>query len=151
MPARSGIGTTVAFGTSTTYTPEVKSIQGLGLEREVFDATHMGSPVSATYPGLIMREYSPGDLGKPNQLTLGIHFDPDECDVIPIDQEAEQITITWKKVKVGGTLQTTAANMVFDGFVVSWSAGDMNFEGLMEGTVVIQPAGDIVITIGTVV
>lgn len=148
MPCRSGINTTVTFGTSSGYTPEVKSIDGLGLEREVFDCTHMGSAASVQNPNIIPREYRPGDLATPNQLTLQIHFDPDELLDLPIDGDPEQITITWRRVRIAGVLQATPASLVFDGFVVSWNAGNMNFEGLMEGTVVLQVSGDWTVTVG---
>lgn len=150
MACRSGIGTTIAFGTNNTYQPLVRSIGGLGIEREEFDCTHMGSPASVNYPGLIMRQYSPGDLGMASQLTVGILFDPDEAPDIPIDAVPEVITITWRPVVVGGSLQTTPATCVFTGYVLSYTT-DVEFEGLMEGSIVIRPAGDMVFTAGFVV
>ena len=149
MACRSGIGTTIGFGTNSTYLPLVRSIGGLGIEREKFDCTHMGSPVSANYPGLIMRQFAPGDLGMPSELSVGILFDPDEAPDIPIDAAPEVITITWRPVLVGAVLQGTPATCVFTGFIVSYTT-DVEFEGLMEGSIVIQPAGDMVFTAGVV-
>ena len=146
---RSGIGTTISFGTATTYEPKVRSINGLSIEREMFDCTHMGSAESVTYPGLIFREYRPGDLAMAGQLTLGILWDPDEAPDVPINTIPEVITISWKPIFVGGTIQGTPASLVFTGFIISYST-DIDYEGLMEGNVVVQPTGDMVFTAGVV-
>lgn len=142
MSCRSGIGTTIAFATSSDFTPRIRSYNGVGIEREVFECTHMGSAVSTAYPGLIMREYMPGDLGTPTQMSLGLLWDIDDVPDFPMDDAPEQITITFK-IKTSGN--TSNATLVFNGFVVSWSA-DIEYDSLIEGTCTLQPTGDMVAT-----
>lgn len=72
MVCRSGINTTLSGAVSTDFTPLVRSINGLGIERIVHECTNMSSPVSVGFPNLIMREYAPGDLGTPKQITIGL-------------------------------------------------------------------------------
>lgn len=149
MACRSGIGTTLSGAVSTGFTPLVRSISGLMIEREMFDCTVMTSPQSVAFPGLIMREYAPGDLGAPGQLTVGILSDPDEwaggTASLPIDADPEAWTIEWRPIGA----QTNGATFVWTGFMVSVDFGDINYDGLMEGQAVFQPSGDIVMTAGS--
>lgn len=147
MGCRSGIGTTFSMATTPAFTTKVRTINGVGFEREVLDCTHLGSPASATYANTIIREFMPGDLATWNQMTLGIFWDPDEVGDYPMDGDTVACTIGFRAVRIAGTPQATPASIVFPGFLVSLN-GDINFEGLMEGTVVLQPAGDMVFTAG---
>jgi hypothetical protein len=133
--ARSGIGTTLTFGTSG-FSAKVRNYNDIGMSREILDATHMGSPAGATFTGLIFRETRPGDLGTTKELSIDILFDPDDND-IPIDQPAEEITMQFKALST----QSTGAQWIFDGFVSDWSAS-VPYDGLMTGTLTISVSGE---------
>ena len=84
MPADVGTATTIAFGTSS-FTAEVKSLNGSDVTREDVDVTHMGS---TSY-----MEFQPAELADAGAIEMEIHFDPDSQP--PILGAAETITITF--------------------------------------------------------
>ena len=135
--ARSGIGTVMTFATSA-FAPKIRNYSDIGVSREKLDATHMGSPAGVTFPGIIFKETSPGDLGESKSISIDVIFDPDDNSV-PIDEDPEVITITFKTVGA----QVTGATLVFTGYVSDWSAG-VPYDGLMTGTLTVEVSGEMV-------
>ena len=101
-----GTATTIAFATSS-FSAEVKSINGGDITREDVDVTHLGST------GYM--EFQPADLVDGGSIEMEIHFDPD--DQPPILGVAETITITFP-LPSG---MSTPATFVFTGYVNAWS------------------------------
>lgn len=106
MPADVGTATTIAFATSS-FSAEVKSINGSDISREDIDVTHMGT---TNY-----KEFQPGDLADGGSIEMEIHFDPDEQP--PILGVSESITITFPTPSGGGG----GATLIFTGYVNAWS------------------------------
>ena len=106
MAADVGTATTIAFATSS-FTAEVKSINGSDISREDVDVTHMGS---TSY-----MEFQPAELADGGSIEMEIHFDPDSQP--PILGAAETITITFP-IPSGGA---SGATFIFTGYVNSWS------------------------------
>jgi len=125
MAADVGTATTIVFGTSA-FTAEVKSLNGTDVTREDIDVTHMGS---TTY-----MEFQPSDLADGGSIEMEIHFDPDA--IPPISGAAETITITFP-LPAG---QTTPADLVFTGYVNSWS-WEAPLEEVMTAEVTIKVDG----------
>lgn len=143
MSSRSGIGTTITFGTSG-FTGLVRALNGIGMSRESLDMTHMGSPAGSTFTGVIFREKEPGDLADSNDITVDILWDPDE-NTLPIDQDPETITIQFRPVAG----QSTGASWSFTGYMADWSA-DVPYDGLITGSYTLVVSGEPTWTAGTV-
>ena len=122
MAVDKGTGTTVAFGTSS-YSVNISSISISGEEVPVIDATHMGTTG--------YREKIFGDLVEPPEVTVEIHFDPDNEP--PVSGAVETVTITFP-LPAG---QTTAANMAGTAKIVSWDNA-VPLEDIMTGTYTIK-------------
>lgn len=72
--AKIGLGTKVTF-TQTGFVGEIiESIDGLGVERADFDATHMA--VDTLDQVKTNRQKIPAGLAGINDITLSVHFDP---------------------------------------------------------------------------
>jgi hypothetical protein len=134
---RSGIGTSITFGTSG-FTARVKGYTDLSVEREILDGTHMGTAASATAPfaGLHFREKCPGDLATAGDLQLDIIFDPDAND-LPIAGAEELITIQF--TPKGG--DSTGPVWSFNGFVSKFGAS-IPHDGLMTGDITVVMNGE---------
>lgn len=118
-----GTGTTVAWGTSTTFTAKVTGIQ-LGNESvPVIDVTNMSTTA--------YREKMKGDLKEPLQVTVEIDYNPSLT--YPLASAAETVTITLP-IPAGGT---TGATIAGTAFMSSWDA-TVPLEEKMTGTYVIQ-------------
>jgi len=134
---RSGIGTSITFGTSG-FTARVKGYTDLSVEREILDGTHMGTAVSTTAPftGLHFREKCPGDLATVGDLQLDIIWDPDAND-LPIAGVEETITLTFTAQGV----QSAGATWAFTGFVSKFGAS-IPHDGLMTGDITLVVNGE---------
>jgi len=134
---RSGIGTSITFGTSG-FTARVKGYTDLSVEREILDGTHMGTAVSTTAPftGLHFREKCPGDLATVGDLQLDIIWDPDAND-LPIAGVEETITLTFTAQGV----QSAGATWAFTGFVSKFGAA-IPHDGLMTGDITLVVNGE---------
>ena len=132
MPTDIGTGLTMAFATSS-FTAEITSVSPPNRSRPSIDTTHMGSST---------RTFMPGDLVDGGEVTMEVHFDPDMD--VPVDQPAEQITITFPLADGG----STAANWQFPGFVIS-DTPQAPLDDKMVSTIVIKVAGDVTKTAAT--
>src|SRR5712691_8163902 len=97
--AKIGLGTKVTF-TQTGFVGEViDSIEGLGVERADFDATHMG--VLTLDQVRTNREKIPAGLAGINDITLSVHFDP--AVGFPALSEPETIELVFPRRKTEST------------------------------------------------
>lgn len=77
-------GITLVAGTSG-WSVEIVDVNGPNLSRDSIDVSHQGSTNAL--------DFSPADLYDPGELSLSVHFNPDNLP--PIDQPNETWTITW--------------------------------------------------------
>jgi len=141
---RSGIGTTIAFATSS-FTARVKGYTDLSVERETLDGTHMGTAASTTSPftGLHFKEMCPGDLATVGDLQLDIVFDPDAND-LPVAAAEEVITLQFTTVGA----QSTGASWVFTGFISKFDAA-VPHDGMITGSITLVVNGEPTWTAGS--
>lgn len=124
MAADNGTGATIAFGTTTTYTPLVRSIDFDGIERVAIRTSSLGTTTAHTY--------IPGDLYDGGEVTLEVLHDESEAHLVPILGAAENITITFP----GGD------TYAFSGFVTRYNV-HIGLEEEMTAGLVLKVAGAI--------
>lgn len=127
-----GTGATVAFGTNSTFAPRFNELNGEGIERPVIPAPYLAlakpsSGVIGNMPKLLGKVIDPG------RFSGECHFNPDT--VPPIDEDPEQITITW----------ASGATWVFTGGVVAYNPKAV-IDGLMVADVTIEACSGITVT-----
>jgi len=142
---RSGISTTLAGAVSTGFTPLVRSFSGISYGVDTFDTTNMSSTVGTEYANVVPREFIAADISTAVQITVNILMDPDYCDTIPLAAAVEAWTFQFAAVGA----QTTGATLVWSGTVLSFDMGDVSYDSLMEGSVMMQMSGEPVFTIGS--
>lgn len=146
MSARTGIGTTITFATSS-FTALVRNYNDLGVDRAILDTTHMGSSVAAsTFNGNasgVFREKAPGKLFGVKDMSIDILFDPDT--VPPVDENPEVITLQF----LPDTGQSTGASFSFSGFISEISAA-VPYDDLCTATITLAATGEPTWTAGAV-
>ena len=140
MTVRVGNGTTIAFAGSG-FTAEVVSMDLGTIEAEDIDTTHLGStaPVLAN-DELGGKTYIPAPLQEPGEISLELHYNPDE--VPPIGRE-DAITVQFPPLAG----QATGAKIESDGYMKSIEAG-IPTNGKMTGTAKVKLSGILVVTPG---
>lgn len=99
-------GITIVFGT-TAFSMEILDVSGPSYARDPVEVTHQGS-VDA-------KEFTPADLYDGGEVSFNVHYNPDSA--IPVDEPAEEITITWP----------AGATVVFTGFMTAFEpTGPLN-------------------------
>lgn len=123
-----GTGSTLAFGTTTTFEPIMTRIAHSGISRVALDTSHMGSTPARTF--------TPGELYDGGEVTIDFYLDnySNVNKIPPFTTAAETITIKWGL----GTGFSTA----FSGFITNWDWDDP-VEDLITGSVTIKVAGAI--------
>ena len=127
-------GITVVFATSA-FTAEIKDVNWGGISRESKDI----SKQSTAAPGANKfgnMEFMPGDLSDPGELSMEIHFDPDQEP--PIDQAAEVITVTWPLVSGDSTAATWAAT----GFITAFEESG-TLDEVMTASITVKFSGEV--------
>lgn len=127
-----GTGATVAFAT-TSFAAQILDIAAPNESRPDVDTTHLNSTA---------RTSMPGDLVDPGTMTLEVAFNPDSA--VPINQPAENITITWD-LRSG---DSTASSWQFTGYVTE-SSPAVPLEERMTATITIRVTGAIAKTLAT--
>jgi hypothetical protein len=122
MASATGMGTTVAFGTQTTFTPELVSVSHNGVTVEDVETSHLGTTGTKTYIA--------ADLKEGGELSCEIHFLGSQNPTI--GGSPETITIDWSG---------TGDSWTFSGYIKSFSANAAMGPELMSGTMVIKAAG----------
>ena len=123
--ADNGTGTTIAFGTSTSFDAQVTGLKINGEEVPVIDVSHMGTTGT--------RSKMFGDLKENVTVDVDMHYDPSETIPTGVSQT---ITLTFP-IPSGSTNGATLAGT---GAVVSHSA-DVPLEDKMTGSYKIQFTG----------
>lgn len=129
MSQKTGFGTTIGFGTTTTYTPKKLSMTGPSMQREALETSHF-----ATAGGF--KTFVADDLVDGGEVTLEVFFDPLDT-YPPISAAPETITIT--------NNDTGAATEAFSGFVTGFDTSRA-MGALMMATVTLKVAGAITFT-----
>jgi len=97
-----GTGATIVFGTSG-FTSEVMSIDWSGITRAAVETTHLGtSPAGAGK--IASKTHIPGDLADAGEISLELHFDPDQNP--PVEAVTETVTLTLPLVAGDATAAT---------------------------------------------
>jgi len=135
-----GTGTTIVFATSA-FTADLLSVDWSGITRESVETSHMGTAAAASGK-MANKTFIPGDLTDPGEISIEIHFNPE--DEPPIDAAAEIITITWPLT----SLQATAATWAATGFMTDFVITDP-LEDKMTATATIKLSGEVTLTVGT--
>lgn len=84
-------GTTIVFGTSS-FDAEVVGYGLSGQSRTMIDTTHLGTAAPSANT-IHNRTFLPSDISDPGELTLDIHFNPENLP--PINGPLETITLTF--------------------------------------------------------
>ena len=138
---QSGMGVTIAFGTSL-FAAQITGISGGDLVREWYDKTHFGSPVGTDFNGVRWMEQCPGQLASVTDIVVEILSD---LDVLPpIDEPAEVITIQ-SPPKTG---QTTGGKLVFTGGMSNFKGPSYVMKDLRRGQYTLKVTGSPEFTAG---
>lgn len=130
MAQITGKGTTLGFGTTTTWTPKYISIGGASPSREDLKTTHLAT--ANNYDTFV-----PGAFVDGGEITAEGFWEP-ENGFPPITAVPETITITYA--------DTGAATVAFSGYVKTFTIGDAAIDQLLQITTVIKVAGPITYT-----
>lgn len=122
MASRAGQGTTLLFGTQTTFTPEFTDISLDGISVEDIRTSHLGTTGWHTYIAAALKEAG--------TVSGTIHFLGSQNPTF--GGATETITIDW-----GGSGDTTS----FSGYVNGFSASAVTGGELMTGKITIKIAG----------
>lgn len=125
--ADTGHGTTIAFATTTGFTPAVLEIELPEFAREALEDTVLNQTGGK-------KTYIPDDLYDPGETRVRFQWDQSAGTFPPISAAAESITVTFG-LKSG---ESTAATLAGTGFLIN-SGGVSVVQGeIMEGEFVIK-------------
>lgn len=119
-----GTGSTVAFGTTTTFTPKITGIKLGGETVPVIDISNMSTTA--------YREKMQGDLKEPVVVTLDADYNPSLTAILGV--AAQTVTVTFP-IPAGGS---TGATIAGTAFVSSVNDANIPLEEKMTATHVIQ-------------
>lgn len=123
-----GHAATLEFGTSS-YSPNVVSINTPGLTREALATTHLGTTDAKTF--------IPAAIYDPGEVSFTVQVNPDSLP--PIDAAAETITITFGDA---GS-ETTPASWSFTGFITSVGEASITTDEIVVQDITIKVSGPI--------
>lgn len=141
MAIISGHGATLAFGTSTGFTPKYTSIGGFEMTRESLDTTHLGTQGARTK--------APGDIWDIGPFTSSFFFEPaetatsEDCSFLDLlfdtgttkAAAAETVTVTYNDPTANTQSVSGSA------FVTGAAIEDLATDTLLMASVTIQWAG----------
>ncbi len=112
MAVGTGHGATIAFGTSTTFTPLIISIDGAEESRPRLDTSHLGTTGHRTF--------IPGDLREFSTFTVTCLADPTvAADMnVPFVSTPETLTIT-----LGKTVAASSSGATYGGTNIAFITG----------------------------
>lgn len=143
MPGASvdlGTGATLTFGSSG-FSIELTSITWDGIEREIIETSHLGTP-PATGNEIGSKTFLAGDLSDPGELSFEGHHNPGE--IPPVEGNPELITLTYPLVAG----DTTPAAWSAQGQMTSYSA-TVPLEDKMVASGAVKIVGPITVTQAT--
>lgn len=118
-------GTTVVFADSG-FTGHLLDVSWDGIERVSVDTSHLST--------VGFREFIPGDLTDPGEISLELAFDPDDSP--PFNGAKEVVTVTFPLFALA-----TPAKWVAEGFMRTFSLGAPLEEKMTASTAVKMSAG----------
>lgn len=129
MP-KTGLGTTLGFGTTVAWSPDYLSVAGPNVSRGALQTSHLGT--SGGY-----HTFDPNDLADGGEYTAEFFWD--EADGFPpVIAAKETITVT--------NNDTGAATEAFSGFVTGFDGPTRTIGSLKMATLTIKVAGAITFT-----
>lgn len=87
MSATLGTGSTLSFGTNTTFLPELLSVEFSGRNRESINSSHMGTSNAHTF--------IPASLVDNGTITATFHHDGTDDFETLINHAGEMVTVQW--------------------------------------------------------
>jgi len=111
-PVDTAQGTVIEFATSS-FAPEIVGFGKGGQSRTAIDTTHLGTAAPGAN-AIHNKTFLPSDISDAGELTMDIHFNPDELP--PFNEDAEVITITYPLASG----DTTPSIHTFNGFVTGF-------------------------------
>ncbi len=129
-----GTGASIAFATSQ-FASNLISLTLPEKTRAEMDTSHLGTSSAKTWKNAKLK-----DVG-----TIACEFDHNPDEVSLIEQEPEQITITYPLLPG----QATAATLVFNGFVTQEGGEEFKIDTLLRTKATIRVNGDIEYTAAT--
>ena len=129
-----GHAATLTFGTSS-YAPNIISINTPGLTREALATTHLGTTNAKTF--------IPAALYDPGELSFTVQVNPDALP--PIGAAAETITLDFGD---GGS-ETTPASWSFTGFLTSAGEASLTTDEIVVQDITVKVSGVITPTAAT--
>lgn len=129
-----GHAATLTFATSS-YAPQIVSINTPGLTREALSTTHLGTTTAKTF--------TPAALYDPGELSFTVHVNPDALP--PIGAVAETITLDFGD---GGS-ETTPAEWSFTGFITSVGEASVTTDEIIVQDITVKVSGEIIPTAAT--
>lgn len=131
------IATGIVITFDSGFFAEITSVSWSGISRPSIDVSHMG--IAAAGAGDFGNAlFLPGDIVDPGELSLELHFNPN--DAIPIASAAETITITWPLVGVDVTANTFAGSGFMTDFEITGS-----LEEKMTATATLKMSGAVTV------
>ena len=110
--AHSGHGATIAFGTTSGFTPAITRVSAISRSRGAIDVTNHATTNQ--------KEWIPEDLWDVDELVVDYQYDQSAATYAPIAGASETITLTWG-LKTG---ETAGATFAGTGFLTNESSGD---------------------------
>jgi len=129
-----GHAATLAFATSS-YAPNVISINTPGISREALATTHLGTTGG--------KSFIPGALPDYGELSFTVQVNPDALP--PITAVAEDITLTFGD---GGS-ETSPAEWAFSGFITSVGDSNVSTDEIIVHDITVKVSGAITPTAAT--
>ncbi len=129
-----GTGATISFATSS-FASNLISLTLPEKTRAVLDTTHLGTTGAKTN--------KPAKIKEVGEIQCEFDHNPDEIELV--DQEPEEITITYPLLEG----QATAAKLVFNGYVSKAGGEEFKVDTLLRTKATIQVNGDMDYTAAT--
>lgn len=130
MAIKTGLGCTLGFGTSTTYSPDFTSIAGPNISIDFLETSHLGTSGG-------FKTFVRSDLIDGGEYTAEFFWDPLDG-FPPFNVASEVITVT--------NNDTGAATEVFTGSISGFDGPSRQVGALMMSTITIKVLGAIVFT-----
>ncbi len=132
--ALEGTGATIAFATSQ-FASDLISLTLPEKVRAALETTHLGTSGAKTY--------KPAKLKDVGEIQCEFDHNPDEVQLL--DQQAEEVTITYPLLPG----QATPAKLVFQAFATKEGGEEFKVDALMRTKVTLKVSGDLDYTAAT--
>lgn len=135
MSLATGRGSTLTFGTTSTFTPDITQIGGFGWNRPSLDTSHLGTVGVRTMRG--------GDLYTLDPVTASIFIEPDEFATTDDTSIADILFDSGAAAASESAITLTfadsgAATMAAAGHITGFTIDDIVIDQLVTGSVTFQ-------------